>query len=86
MDPMDIIPLQHAITYKKWGASGWTLLNEAGDRKASNYDIWGYEMIDGQCTFVSYGIYDGASGQVTWYQSGTTPDGVVVAGVTPPGH
>lgn len=85
-DPMDLIPLQHDIAYKKWGASGWTLLNEAGDRKASNYDIWGFAYVDGKLEFVNYGIYDGASGQVIWYPIATTPDGVEVPGAVPPGH
>jgi len=87
MDPKDIIPLQMKITYDTWGASGWTLLNEAGDRLASNYDIWGYGYDpEGEAEFIAYAIYDGTSGQVLWYAEGETPAGVKVPGVSPPGQ
>ncbi len=86
-DPSDIIPLIHDITFNQWGASGWTRLNEAGDRYASNYDIWGYgEGPDGEVTFVKYGLYDGTTGKVTWYSTGVTTGGEETAGVTPPGQ
>lgn len=85
-DPKDIIPLQYPITYKKWGASGWTLLNEAGDRKATNYDIWGFIYVGTEPTYARYGLFDGTSGRVTWYKDTTTPDGRAVPGLTPPGQ
>ncbi len=85
-DPRDLIPLQHQVTYGKWGASGWTLLNEGGDRKASNYDIWGFTYIGDEPVFANYGLYDGAAGTVSWSSEGYTPDGRTVPGITPVGH
>lgn len=85
-DPEDLIPLQHQVTYGKWGASGWTLLNDAGDRKASNYDIWGYSYIGDEAVFANYGLYDGAAGTVTWWAEATTPDGRTLPGISPVGH
>lgn len=78
MDPKDIIPLQMSICENTFGASGWTKLNESGDRAAGNYDIWGYKLIEGRLESVKFGIYDGVSGVVTWYTS--------VLGFTPPGQ
>ena len=86
IDPEDLIPLQHQVTYKTWGASGWTLLNEAGDRAASNYDIWGFSYIGDEPVFANYGMYDGAAGTVVWYAEATTTDGETLPGITPVGH
>jgi ABC-type branched-subunit amino acid transport system substrate-binding protein len=85
-DPMDLIPLQHQFTYNTWGASGWTLLNDGGDRAASNYDIWGFSYIGDDPVFANYGMYDGAAGTVVWYPEGTTTDGETLPGITPVGH
>ncbi len=86
-DPKELIPLQSKISYDTWGASGWCLLNEAGDRAASNYDIWGYALDDqGNGLSVKYGLYDGTSGEVTWYLQGELADGTKVPGLSPPGH
>jgi len=85
-DPTDLIPLQHAVTYGKWGASGWTLLNDGGDRKASNYNIWGFSYIGDEPVFALYGMYDGAAETVAWYAEAETPDGETLAGITPVGH
>jgi branched-chain amino acid transport system substrate-binding protein len=85
-DPRDLYDLQFSTTYGKWGASGWTLLNEAGDRKASNYNIWGFSYIGDEAVFALWGLYDGAAGTVAWYPEGSTPDGRTVPGITPVGH
>jgi branched-chain amino acid transport system substrate-binding protein len=68
-DPKAIIPLIHTICYNQFGASGWTRLNEAGDRAHGNYDIWGYgdPDHDGKVDNVKYGFFDGVTGKVTWY-------------------
>jgi len=87
VDPMDLIPLQHQITYQKWGASGWTLLNEAGDRRQFTYDIWGFAYDDeGTLQYVSYGLYDDVTGIMTWFSEGETPYGETMPGLTPPGQ
>ncbi len=85
-DPTDLIPLQHDVTYGKWGASGWTLLNDGGDRKASNYNIWGFSYIGDEPVFALYGMYDGAAETVAWYSEAETPDGRALDGITPVGH
>jgi branched-chain amino acid transport system substrate-binding protein len=85
-DPTDLIPLQFQVTYGKWGASGWTQLNEAGDRKASNYNIWGFSYLDDEPVFALYGMYDGAAGTVAWYADGETPAGDTLPGITPVGQ
>jgi ABC-type branched-subunit amino acid transport system substrate-binding protein len=85
-DPTDLIPLQFDVTYGKWGASGWTQLNEAGDRKASNYNIWGFSYLDDEPVFALYGMYDGAAGTVAWYAEGETPAGDTLPGITPVGQ
>jgi branched-chain amino acid transport system substrate-binding protein len=85
-DPVDLIPLQFEYTYHTWGASGWTQLNEAGDRKASNYNIWGFSYIGDEAVFALWGLYDGAAGTVVWHPEGETTDGRPLPGITPVGH
>jgi len=76
-DPKDIIPLQMDIATNTFGCSGWCKLNEAGDRAAGNYDIWGYKNIGGTVQTVKFGLYDGVSGKVSW--------DLAALGYTPPG-
>lgn len=87
VDPKVLLPLQMSICYDTWGASGWTQLNEAGDRQASNYDIWGFDLNEaGNGRNIRYGLYDYWTGQVTWFTNGLTPEGLEVPGVTPVGQ
>ena len=67
LDATVLIPVQHTTAYNNFGASGWNQLNEDGDRYGSNYQIWSYKY-DGDVVipYVS-GLYDGITGQVTWY-------------------
>lgn len=47
--------------------SGWNRLNEDGDRYAGNYQILAYGEGDhGPGSYV-YGMYDGLTDLVTWY-------------------
>jgi branched-chain amino acid transport system substrate-binding protein len=62
-DVSNVIP---DIASRYYGYTGWCLLNEAGDRYRTDYDIWGYGMIDGWPSFVHYGYYDSETGQVHW--------------------
>ncbi len=79
-DPKVIIPTIHPITYNQFGASGWTRLNEAGDRAHGNYDIWGYGDPDGdgKVDNVKYGFFDGVTGKVTWYTDVLAKEGIKV--------
>jgi branched-chain amino acid transport system substrate-binding protein len=67
LDATVLIPIQHDTAFNNFGASGWNRLNEDGDRYGSNYQIWSYKY-DGDVV-ISYvsGLFDGITGQVTWY-------------------
>jgi branched-chain amino acid transport system substrate-binding protein len=62
----DVIEVIPDVASRYFGYSGWCLLNEAGDRYASNYDIWGYGYVDGEPSIIRYGYYDSTTGMVTW--------------------
>ena len=62
----DVINVIPDIASRYYGYTGWCLLNEAGDRYKTDYDIWGYGLIDGMPDFVHYGYYDSETGQVHW--------------------
>lgn len=66
LSAIDVIKVVPDVASRYYGYSGWCLLNEAGDRYASNYDIWGYGMIDGEPSFVYYGYYNSITGIVIW--------------------
>jgi branched-chain amino acid transport system substrate-binding protein len=52
-----------------FGASGWTLLNEAGDRAGGDYDIWAVvKTPQGTYDWVKAAVYNFASDSVTWLQ------------------
>ncbi len=63
-----------------WGATGWVDLDENGDRKPGKFDIWGYYEEDGVVDFQAWGIYDGVTLDVIWYD-----DLLAENGVTRPG-
>ncbi len=65
-DATEVIPLQSPAAYTQFGASGWNRLNEDGDRYASNYQIWAVN--DDASSWEVYGLYDGTTGEVTWYK------------------
>jgi len=68
-DATVLIPLQHQTAYNNFGASGWNRLNEAGDRYGSNYQIWSYRYEGDVCKPYVAGLYDGITGEITWYTS-----------------
>jgi branched-chain amino acid transport system substrate-binding protein len=74
-DPAVVIPLQQTDCLNSYGSSGWNKLNDAGDRAAANYEIWGYGDIGQGIQNVNYGLYDQVTQQVTWYSNvlGFTP-------------
>jgi len=77
-EAVDIIPLLTTISNNFYGASGWCLLNDDGDRDIIDYDIWGIGYENGEMTWISYGVFYGASGKVAWDTTLITP------GTTPP--
>ena len=68
MDAADVIKVIPDVASRYFGYSGWCLLNDAGDRYESDYDIWGYGYDDetGDPAIKKYGVYDSMTGQVTW--------------------
>lgn len=75
LDATNVIPIFSDVAGNTFGASGWTQLNEAGDRAMSNYQIWSYRDEGGDCRPYVSGLYDAISGTVTWYtaEMGYTP-------------
>jgi branched-chain amino acid transport system substrate-binding protein len=65
-DATEVIPLQSPTAYTQFGASGWNRLNDDGDRYASNYQIWAVN--DDASSWEVYGLYEGTTGEVTWYK------------------
>jgi len=75
----DVLPAIANVTY---GASGWTALNQYGDRTIGDYQYWEVEQVSaaaaGHTTnSTTYdwrlaGLYSAASNTVTWYPPGTT--------------
>lgn len=63
---MDILPQQMTASYNSFGASGWNQLNEFGDRKGGNYQIWGYGDIGSGVQNVVYGLYNYLEDVVYW--------------------
>jgi branched-chain amino acid transport system substrate-binding protein len=75
-DALINLALQPTSCENSFGASGWNRLNDDGDRFASNYQIWYYEIDDeGVGWDVVGGLYDMVTDSVTWYTDviGYTP-------------
>jgi branched-chain amino acid transport system substrate-binding protein len=60
-DALDVLPLQAETAYNTFGASGWTRLNDDGDRYSADYQIWSYDPQSYVC-----GSYSAISGEVMW--------------------
>lgn len=54
------------IAKRYFGASGWTLLDDNGDRAGGNYDAWAVVMKDGKATWERVAAIDVASDTVSW--------------------
>ena len=58
------------VSESLWGASGWTVLNEDGDRAFSNYDLWVIDEMDDEDDPPYYwkrvGTYSYYSDSITW--------------------
>jgi len=75
-DALINLALQPTSCENSFGASGWNKLNEDGDRYASNYQIWYYDIDDEGVGWDKVaGLYDMVTDSVTWYTNviGYTP-------------
>jgi len=71
-DALTLIPLQYTTSFNSFGASGWNRLNADGDRYASNYQIWAYQLDpDGGGSEYVAGVYDFVTESVTWNTQAT---------------
>lgn len=64
----DIERLKHAFTTAAsthFGATGWAVLNEAGDRRYGNFDFWAIRMQDGVPRWTRVAVYEGRTRRLT---------------------
>ena len=66
MNATDVIKVLPDICSRHFGYSGWCLLNDAGDRFSSDYEIWGYERVGGATSENKLGTYNSVTGKITW--------------------
>lgn len=63
----DVAEIFPQVAYRYYGYSGWTLLDEYGDRTTIDNDIWGFGPDEnGEPSIIQYGRYDSVSGEVSW--------------------
>ena len=58
---LDIDQLKHAFTTAAsthFGATGWTVLNAAGDRKYGDFDFWAVRDVDGKPAWIRVAQYE----------------------------
>ena len=66
--------LETAASY--YGTTGWTALNDAGDRKEYNYDFWGVEEYEGAFQWrrvAQYQFNPGSSAEIIFMPSSNLP-------------
>jgi branched-chain amino acid transport system substrate-binding protein len=64
----DIERLKQAFTTAAathYGATGWAVLNEAGDRRYGDFDFWAIQMEDGVPRWTRVAVYEGRTGGLT---------------------
>jgi branched-chain amino acid transport system substrate-binding protein len=66
MEASNVSHVFPVVAENYYGVSGWTRLNEAGDRYGADYEIWGYKLENGICTPYIVGFYDSHE-EITWY-------------------
>jgi branched-chain amino acid transport system substrate-binding protein len=54
------------VAAQYFGASGWTLLNEANDRIGGDYDVWALEKVGDKFEWKLVGVYKAAADSVSW--------------------
>ena len=66
-DPEAVKAILPDVASAMFGASGWVQLDEAGDRKQGDYDIWMIEEIEaGKYDWVPIGLWVTLTDSVTW--------------------
>jgi branched-chain amino acid transport system substrate-binding protein len=63
----DIERLKHAVTTAAasgYGATGWTALDEAGDRRHGDFDFWAIRMQDGAPRWTRVAMYESRMGRL----------------------
>jgi branched-chain amino acid transport system substrate-binding protein len=64
----DIERLKQAFTTAAathYGATGWAVLNEAGDRRYGDFDFWAIQTEDGVPRWTRVAVYEGRTGRLT---------------------
>ena len=62
----NVKPILPTVAADYEGVTGLTTLDDAGDRDAVNYDIWGYGYVNETPSLIKYGYYNCTSGEVQW--------------------
>lgn len=63
----DLEKLKRAFTTaaaRHYGATGWTVLNEAGDRRHGDYDFWAVRLEDGVPRWTRVAVYESRMGRL----------------------
>ena len=63
----NIDQLKHAFTtaaFTQYGATGWTVLNSAGDRKYGDFDFWAVREMGGKPAWVRVAQYETRTGRI----------------------
>ena len=63
----NIAQLEHAFTtaaFTQYGATGWTVLNPAGDRKYGDFDFWAVREMAGKPAWVRVAQYETRTGRI----------------------
>ncbi len=63
----DIERLKNAFTTAAathYGATGWAVLDEAGDRRYGDFDFWAIRMRDGAPRWIRVAVYEGRTGRL----------------------
>lgn len=71
----NIDQLKHAFTtaaFTQYGATGWTVLNAAGDRKYGDFDFWAVRGMDGKPAWVRVARYETRTGRIVRQPAATS--------------
>ncbi|MEM0445216.1 MAG: penicillin-binding protein activator [Nitrososphaerota archaeon] len=69
VDKYDVLAVKGvlpSVSSQFFGASGWTLLNEAGDRIGGDYDVWAMDKVGDTYEWRIVGRYIASADSVSW--------------------